>query len=257
LQISENIQQLPIQLARLKAFERGVVIKLTTGDILNNQIIQTVINDDNNDDNYLFIFDFGGITKKDGSLVNDLNTMINNETALFNQIAQGLTNYRIALSSTSFPHDFKNVNFQDIFERQLYQRALDTDDNSWHLLYSDKASVRVAIPQGGGGIPYPRIDYPTSDLWYFQRAENNYGEVKAENYHLMALNTIRSNYWNNEMNIWGTQLIRETAANNTSGNMFIQSPAKATAARINIHLHQQLFYNNRQAILETDDDWTD
>ena len=54
--------------------------------------------------------------------------------------------------------------------------------------------------------------------------------------------------------LWGKQMIERTAYGDEGA---ISSPPKATAARINIHLHQQLFFGNQAGLYDTDEDWSD
>jgi hypothetical protein len=49
-------------------------------------------------------------------------------------------------------------------------------------------------------------------------------------------------------------MIERTAAGDTSA---ISSPARSTAARINLHLHLQSFYDDPAAAEETDEEWED
>jgi hypothetical protein len=48
-------------------------------------------------------------------------------------------------------------------------------------------------------------------------------------------------------------MIERTAAGDTSA---IGSPQKATAARINLHLQRQTFYDSPAAAEDTDEDWS-
>jgi hypothetical protein len=58
-----------------------------------------------------------------------------------------------------------------------------------------------------------------------------------------------------EERVWGTQMIERTALGDPDA---ITSPVRATAARINIHLHRQLFYDDPGAgLYDTDEEWTD
>ena len=118
------------------------------------------------------------------------------------------------------------------------------------LFYSDRGSARAKRIGGGGGQPAPRIDYPDLNDWYFFRFDEVGGYKKAAD----ALKAVKG-LWNSAMRIWGTQMIERTALNDPYA---ITSPARATAVRINLHMHRQIFYANPgDAIKLTDDEWVD
>ena len=60
--------------------------------------------------------------------------------------------------------------------------------------------------------------------------------------------------WDPELRLWGTQMIERTSLGDLDA---IISPARSTAVRINIHLHQQLFYGEPGSLHATDEDWVD
>ena len=61
-------------------------------------------------------------------------------------------------------------------------------------------------------------------------------------------------YWISDLHVWGTQKIELTGKGDKYG---IDSPWMATAVRINIHLHQQLYYDSPAELTDTDEDWED
>ena len=77
---------------------------------------------------------------------------------------------------------------------------------------------------------------------------------KEELYTLCAKKIMAEEYWMPDLRLWGTQMIEQTALGDKFG---INSPAKATAVRINIHLHTQLHYNAKIEEIDTDDEWID
>ena len=93
--------------------------------------------------------------------------------------------------------------------------------------------------------------YPARDTWYFVRKED---EEKTLGYREAARDIMKAAYWNSGLDIWGTKMIKAAAGGDKSA---IKSPARSTAVRINLHLHQQLFYDSPDDLLDTDDEWTD
>jgi hypothetical protein len=152
----------------------------------------------------------------------------------------------IALSASSFPESFVGLSNQTIYERRLFDTLTEFDN----LIYSDRGSARVERQTGGGGQPAPRIDYPLRDQWDFYRSDD---EIGFDGYQQQAHALMNAGVWNPNLRVWGTQMIERTAAGDSSA---ISGPQKATAARINLHLQRQTFYNEPAAAENTDEDWS-
>lgn len=242
----EEASEFDAQLNRLAALERGLVIHCKEIKDIPTVSQISALRKASSNNTILFIIDCGDLPYRQ-----DLNLIVAKWVDTMNNIASAIPNSYIAISSTSFPSDFSNgIPSQEIRERQLYDIAVATNINgAWNLIYSDRGSARLQVPRGGGGVPYPRIDYPTNSDWFFFRSDFQDGEYQG-----VAKQTMSSKHWNPDLRIWGTQMIERTALGDEYA---IISPAKSTAVRINIHLHQQLFYDEPENILETDDEWVD
>ncbi|MBF0857635.1 hypothetical protein HKD24_00185 [Gluconobacter sp. LMG 31484] len=151
----------------------------------------------------------------------------------------------VSISGSSFPETFVGIEEQEIFERRVFNLLPDKN----RLIYSDRGSARCESKRGGGGTPAPRIDYPLPNEWYFYRAEDKPGFVGYEE---QAQILVKTGIWNPMLRVWGTQMIERTASGDTSA---ISSPGRATAARINIHLQRQTFYDDPALAEDTDEDW--
>lgn len=116
--------------------------------------------------------------------------------------------------------------------------------------------------QGGGGVIPPRIDLAGTQDWTFFRADGapagDTVEIrraeKHQSYREQAALTIASEAWDGQLRLWGTQMIERTAA---GGDFAITDPSKATAVRINMHLHIQTYYDQPEQMHDTDEDWED
>lgn len=159
----------------------------------------------------------------------------------------------IAIAASSFPDDFKDVAFQEIYERQLF-RAVGTNVPTGRLIYSDRGSARFERQTGGGGLPKPRIDYPLDHHWLFYRTEADGfpGYRNRAQALIDARDPAGVRYFDATLRVWGTLMIERTAANDTSA---IKTPARSTAVRINLHLQRQTFYGDQVALHDTEDDW--
>lgn len=170
-------------------------------------------------------------------------------------IAKGIfsiaPNFSVAVSASSFPMDFTSCTEQEIYERQFFNGVRESLPNN-KLIYSDRGSARAERQNGGGGAPAPRIDLAGTSKWGFFREEDDGDRDQA--YFDAAVKAIKSPLWDKDLHVWGTQMIERTAAGDDSA---IVSPARSTAARINIHLQQQLYYDKPDDKYDTDEDWED
>lgn len=158
----------------------------------------------------------------------------------------------VVLSATSYPRDFsrfKGIHLLDIGMRQVYGniRRNDPLSNEIRLIYGDWATTRPR-ERRGGGEPVPRIDYPKSNKWIVARRKNEWD-------YLDAAKAVRdSGEWDSELRVWGSLMVEKTAAGDIDG---IDTPQKNVAARVNLHLHLQTWFDDRGAQLDTDDPWED
>lgn len=157
----------------------------------------------------------------------------------------------VGIAASSFPDGFVGLTEQQIYERELFN-AVRLQVGGDRLVYSDRGSVRAERQLGGGGTPAPRIDYAMPIIWHFYRADDPEDRPRA--YRRLAQNAIASPLWDRNLRLWGTQMIERTAIGDPEA---IVSPARSTAARINIHLHRQLYYDAPAEGSDTDEEWTD
>lgn len=155
----------------------------------------------------------------------------------------------LVLCASSFPDGFTSIENQLIYERSLYEAIKSSVPG---LVYSDRGSARAERQLGGGGAPAPRIDYATADAWHFFRDSS--GGDRLKGYEGQAARLMSSPIWDKKLRLWGCQMIEKTAFGDETG---ITSANRATAARINIHIHQQIYYGRGDELYETDEDWVD
>ena len=157
----------------------------------------------------------------------------------------------VIITGSSFPAEFGHVEPYGSFnirERLLYNEVL-RNNNTVNCLYGDWASVRPPSNQQIPMTPVPRLDLALEDKWAFFRYRNNDG-----GYMRAAEECLESDYWDNDLNIWGTYLIKATAEGDANE---ITYPGIATAARINMHLHSQINFGDPQGYIDTEDDFID
>ena len=158
----------------------------------------------------------------------------------------------IIVSCTSIPKEFQD--FQGCMAVSFSNRELVEQiarhHNRRHIIYGDWGSTRPREPAGHKQRPLERIDYPTRDAWIISRdreAEWTFQDAAAEIVH-------RSPYWDDELAVWGSNMILQTVANPAFG---INTAQKNVAARVNIHLHRQALFEEDVGGLDLDDEWED
>lgn len=172
-------------------------------------------------------------------------------TSVIDNILSICPNAKISITASSFPDSFAACESQEIYERSLFQSLRHRFPEA--LVYSDRGSARAEKPGGGGGPPYPRVDYPGFRDWLFFRTEES--RPFKGGYADLAKQLIDENSaWDPAVRVWGTQMIEKTKLGEEDG---ISSPARSTAVRINLHLHRQLWFDEPDKIYQTDDDWQD
>lgn len=243
-QIGPPAAMLP-QLDRLARLGRGVSIRLTRdlfpalGAIL-GQVKQV----DSEGGGFLLILDLGIV--RGSTVLQDAEWVASAAT----QARASLPKLRIAVAGSSFPSNFVGLGEQDIHERSLFRQASTRTEVA--LIYGDHGSARVESQMGGGGMPAPRIDYATANRWFFFRDDS--GGDRLACYETQARNCMESDAWDSRLQLWGRQMIERTALGDENA---VVTPARATAVRINLHLHQQLFFGDPSGLYDTDESWSD
>lgn len=253
IQYSEHVPQEEAQIARLFSLDRGLVVIIPQQYFLAiARIAQRVGERTRGGQGVCFIIDFGLAGR-------DHLEVAMRAMGYIDVVQRHAPDAAISLSASSFPDSFVGLSDQLIYERRLF----DTLSEHHRLIYSDRGSARVERQTGGGGRPAPRIDYPLTDQWKFYRSDVRFDLVEDkeeakrlvfEGYKTQAelLMATKGRIWNPDLRVWGTQMIERTAAGDTSA---IGSPQKATAARINLHLQLQTFYDSPDDAEDTDEDW--
>jgi hypothetical protein len=243
IQFSPEVDQEEAQIARLFGMARGLAVVVESQAFPAIAVIaQRIGQRSEGGRGVCIVLDFGVAGR-------DHLEVAARATGYIDTIRQFAPEAYVALSASSFPDNFVGRTEQQIYERRLFN-ALPAMPN---LIYSDRGSARVERQAGGGGLPAPRIDYPLVEDWKFFRCEDGttgFAGYRGQAKVLMA--TEGNGIWNPKLRVWGTQMIERTAAGDTSA---IGSPQKATAARINLHLQRQAFYDIPGDAEDTDEDW--
>ncbi|WP_068082429.1 beta family protein [Polycladidibacter stylochi] len=156
----------------------------------------------------------------------------------------------IAISCTSFPTSFTEFDGTDAIRFANRDLIAQVQRNTNHpkIIYGDWGTTKPRS-YGHASQPKKRIDYPADTSWIIARDKDE--EVSFRD---AAQRIVNSDVWSGDLGIWGEQLIEGTAA----GQAFaIDTMPKMYAARINIHLHRQAFYESLPPPEALDDLWSD
>jgi len=159
----------------------------------------------------------------------------------------------VVLSCTSMPKlftPFSGITPVPFANRQLVDQ-IKGNSNRTSVIYGDWGSTRPREFRGGGSRPVDRIDYPTENAWHIARNKDEAWDFEDAAKELTA----RDDIWDGTLGIWGEEMISQTAINEEIG---IDTPQKNVAARVNIHLHRQAFYDEPNLSgMNFDEDWED
>lgn len=235
------------QLMALSALGRGLVVRMGRQDASRLPQILPKIAQYVSSEELCFLFDFGQW---------DIEPLVTAAAALayVGQVQEYVSGAKVTLAASSFPKEFKGRVRKEILERTFFNECR-AQVNEPILIYGDHASVAIDRAPGGAGAPPPRIDYPRRAFWHFFRKEAENREERPDAYQDAADRAVRSPVWDEQLAIWGTQMIKRTALGDPDA---ISSPMRSTAVRINIHLHIQATYSDPpERLYATDDVWTD
>lgn len=247
--------QLISQIKKLNSLERGIVTRFTIEEMNSGRYLEVLqfISELDIEDVFI-VFDYGQVNREILTFAAAISSVIKKAHNI-------LPTATIAISCSSFPSSFSNQEFGEnpTYERPLFN-SVSIACSGIRMIYSDRGGARADKIGGGGGIPSPRIDYPLENDWRFVRKEfvdsssPEEGE-KEELYTEAAKEIMKQDYWKPNLPVWGIQVIELTSKGDMLG---INSPMRATAVRINIHMHQQLYYGAPvEDLMDTDEDWED
>lgn len=232
------------QVQELAKFGRGLGVIVESGALPFAELIAERLALAKVGPDVLFVLDLG---KQNFGMLNSATSI---KDRLIN-ISKIIPRATLSVSGSTFPDGFVGIKSQQIFERLAFNSIKGAV--RFPLVYSDRGSARAERQIGGGGAPAPRVDYADDNWWYFYRSSDD-TKTRLRQYQEMAKEVMNSPQWDPDLRIWGTQMIERTALGEENA---ITSPPRATAARINIHLHRQLHYGDPSGLYDTEDEWVD
>lgn len=157
------------------------------------------------------------------------------------------------VSYTTIPKGFaevEGVGFETFDNRECIAELIQLT-NRQRITYGDWGSTRPR-ERGIASRPKPRIDLAVRNGWLSARNKPDDWDYDDAAEEIMA-----DPHWQevDGLGIWGEFMIRQTASNPALG---INSPQKNVAARVNLHLHIQAFYNDGDIRgMNLDEQWED
>lgn len=174
---------------------------------------------------------------------------------MIDRIRDEIPNIRVVVLSSSFPSylgeyaddDGETRGSLEILERRLHASIV---SNGRDCLYGDYASIHPIIrASGGGGAPIPRIDIATRFTWHFERRPTM-KNIRPAAYSQIAAALIERIPDITDLNCWGTRMLIQAANGEPHG----LAPAPWIAARVNMHLTQQIIYADETEVGDEIDD---
>lgn len=241
----ESPEGVEVQTGRLLGLGRGALVHIVRNALPYVDAILSVIRRASRSGRGLVVLlDY---EKETGAIVSQVGPV----AALLSKVKNLLPEAEVSFSASSFPDSFVEISTQPIYERLAYQEILKRLD--FPIIFSDRGGARAEKQQGGGGQPAPRIDFARSVDWHFFRDVDEAADREVA-YTRQARRLMSSSIWDPRLKLWGTQMIERTALGDSHG---ITSPNRCTAVRVNIHLHQQVWYGDASELYDTDEDWTE
>jgi Beta protein len=157
----------------------------------------------------------------------------------------------IILTGSSFPDSFDGFALGDQVEvrERVFFDQLKAINNVARLVYGDWASSRSPTEGGGGNPIPPRIELATARNWEIYRLKEDKGGFRQA-----ALSAQKSPNFKKTAGIWPNYMIEATALGDPNG---ISSQQMSAAVRINMHLYQQLYFDEPGLPPDSDDEYVD
>ena len=167
-----------------------------------------------------------------------------------NEVREEIPEAIITVISTSFPATVTSHLTQEssgtrgslaILERELHF-AIGSDA----AIYGDHGSIHSKVYLTTGGRFMPRIDYPLSDAWEFERrpGKDSSGYIDAAQELIRRFPNIA------DEDTWGALKIRNAAAGDIDK---MRTPARWIAARVNMHISRQLELSGELGVIDESD----
>ncbi|ELI5735543.1 beta family protein [Vibrio fluvialis] len=187
--------------------------------------------------NILFIADSGQITRE--RQMASLNATI----SAMNELRSIDASIDIVSSGTSFPNNFppylvspnSTCGVIPMLEWDNYHSF----GGRQFAIYGDYASIHGDFYKGSFAQFVARVDYPTPGEWIFERRRPKDPKNcdRPELYIAAANEIITNESWDNELDVWGSQIIKQIAEGRTDG---FCAPAKWISVRLNLHIERVL-----------------
>ena len=249
-----TVDQVAAQVAAFEPLERGMALRLRPVQPNALDFAQAAIEAAEDLENLLIYLDIGQIRDPLTPLAASL-AFIEFVAALRPDETLNVVNV-----ATSFPFSFEGdeaaVEELDICERQLTDSIRNQPSLAGQnvlIHHGDYASGRAEERNGFRGPP--RVDYATRNNWFYSR---QHGKEQDEGLPEAASSIMEHECWDDELNVWGAQRIRDLAvAEDDEALKSFRWASAIPAIRINLHLHAQINNGGGPGFYETDDEWED
>lgn len=210
--------------------------------------------------NILFILDVGQVTVERQRAALDATIHSLNELRAVDQSIE------VVSSMSSFPRMFQpyctNQSESKGIIPMLEWENYSAIGGKEFLIYGDYAGIHGEFYEGSYAKFVARIDYPTPSAWIFERRRQlDSSTDRKELYKDAALSIITNECWDNDLDVWGADCVKDAAKGNLDN---FGTPSKWISVRINLHIERMIQFlesgTNSSSFLESeeeDDEWGD
>lgn len=225
-----SVRDVVQQVRRLEIEHEQVVVRsrAPSSDLTRLQAILSAVDDV---DNLMIVLDFGYVRSRATALAVEAANVINalRET---DPIA------RVMVIGSSYPKSaaaYDDAGAAIPIQERALHAALGGDEVA---IYGDYASIHPEPMEPMMTRFVPRIDFPTPDAWIFRRVRGDQG-----GYQKCAQLITELTDWQPDLvgKVWGATKIRSAADGDLTS---MGTPAPWIAARVNLHLWQQIHYRD-------------
>lgn len=226
-----DCQFLNSQIDQANLLGRGLVVRIERGNFYRMDDCLDALN--HNAEEVCYVVDAGWS--------NDILSVQPWTYAVINKITDRNPDAEIVVASSSFPSSFSHMGRKGMSsndDREMFRRM--RQSTNANLIYGDWGSTRKSSePTPMRAVP--RIDLAHSNEWL------SYRRVAGEDYQRIAQRLIEDSSYDLTIDCWGKELIARLAGGDIEA---IKGTARATAARINMHLSVQAASENGSSLPE-------
>lgn len=233
------LREIVRQVVNFERSEKPVVVR-SRNPLIDIPIISAILSAVDSVNNLLIVLDFGYVRSSVSAKVAEAADAINAIRSIEDTA-------RIVVMGSSYPrsaaaYDDAGATLE-IEERSLHEAV----GGAPVAIYGDHASIHPEPFESTPSRFVPRVDYATPNSWIFRRVRDDLGGYVECARRITALQD-----WDNTLinQVWGAEKIHNAANGNIDS---MGTPGPWIAVRVNLHLWQQIHYEEAPVIDDLED----